>query len=238
MAGTVVPLGDLVYEDGTSDEFQSCYGPSWGRHRARTRPVAGNHEYNTPGASPYYSYFGAAAGDPAKGYYSYDIGSWHVVVLNSNCSSVGGCGAGSAQETWLRADLASNQASCTAALFHHPRFSSGAEHGNDPGMDAFWRALYGAGVELVVNGHDHDYERFAPQDPNGLADPSAGVREFVAGTGGKEHEGIGTMRANSQVIEGDTFGILRLGLHAGSYDWSFTPVAGGSFTDNGSASCH
>ncbi|HET6622980.1 MAG TPA: Calx-beta domain-containing protein, partial [Gaiellaceae bacterium] len=158
----VLALGDLQYEDATRAKFGASYDPSWGRLRSITRPVPGNHEYRTDGADGYFGYFGAAAGDPAKGYYSYDLGGWHLVALNSSCSEVGGCGAGSRQERWLRADLAASSAPCTLAYWHHPRFSSGS-HGSDPSYEAFWRALYEAGADVVLVGHDHDYERFAPQ---------------------------------------------------------------------------
>jgi hypothetical protein len=234
--GTVFTAGDNVYSDGTASEFTNCYNPSWGRHKARTRPAPGNHDYHTAGATGYYSYFGAAAGDPKKGYYSYDLGAWHVVVVNSNCSEVGGCQAGSAQEQWLRADLAAHPATCTLAYWHHPLFSSG-QHGNDTEMRPIWQALYDARADVVVNGHDHDYERFAPQNPSGQADASRGIREFVVGTGGAGLRAVGSGIANSEVRNGVTNGVLKLTLHAGSYDWQFVPVAGQTFTDSGTAAC-
>jgi hypothetical protein len=235
--GTVATLGDNAYDTGSTAEFANCYGPTWGRHKARTRPAAGNHEYGTPGAAGYFSYFGAAAGPSGKGYYSYSLGEWHVVVLNSNCAQVGGCQAGSAQEQWLRADLAAHRGRCTLAYWHHPRFSSGT-HGSDAAMQPFWQALYSAGADIVLNGHDHDYERFAPQGPSGLADSTRGIREFVVGTGGYSHYVPGMPVANSQVRNGDTFGVLRLTLRSKSYQWQFVPVAGGSFGDSGSGTCH
>jgi hypothetical protein len=239
ISGTVFTLGDNVYPDGSSERFSSCYAPSWGRHKARTHPAAGNHEYDTQDAAGYFGYFGAAAGDPTKGYYSYDLGAWHVLVLNSNCSFVGGCGAGSAQEQWLRQDLAAHSAACTLAYWHAPRFSSGGEHGSDPGMEPFWRALYEAGADLVLSGHDHDYERFAPQDPVGNADANYGIREFVVGTGGARHEALATTPVpHSEVRNDDTFGVIKLTLHPSTYDWTFVPEAGKSFTDSGSGSCH
>ncbi len=180
--GTVFTLGDNVYNKGASAEFANCYGPTWGRHKARTKPSAGNHDYLTANASGYFNYFGVAAGEPGKGYYSYELDNWHVVVLNSNCSPVGGCGKGSSQEQWLRADLAAHQNSCTLAYFHYPLFSSG-NHGNMSSMRPFWEALYEANVDAVLSGHDHSYERFAPQNPSGTAD-LWGIREFVVGTGG------------------------------------------------------
>jgi PKD repeat protein len=236
--GTVFTLGDNAYSNGTAREFADCYDPTWGAFKDRTRPVAGNHEYNTTDAAPYYAYFGAAAGDPGEGWYSYDIGTdWHVVVLNSNCGHVGGCGAGSPQEQWLRADLAASNRPCTVAMWHHPRFSSG-EHGNDSSTSAFWNALYAAGAELVLNGHDHDYERFAPQDPAAIADPTYGIRELVVGTGGTALRSISSAVANSEVRNTAAHGVLKLTLNDGSYDWDFLPVSGDTLDDSGSASCH
>jgi hypothetical protein len=219
-------------------EFANCYNPSWGRHKARTRPAPGNHEYYTAGASGYYNYFGAAAGDPSKGYYSYDLGAWHIVSLNSMCENVGGCGANSTMVSWLRQDLAAHPSSCTLAYWHHPVFSSGSDHGNDPKMIPSCDALYAAGADVVLSGHDHDYERFAPQTASGVADSARGIREFVVGTGGRSHYSFGTIRANSQVRNSDTFGVLKLTLHPTSYDWQFVPEAGKTFSDSGSASCH
>jgi hypothetical protein len=243
----VTSLGDHTYENGALAEFQNCYDPTWGRSKARTRPIVGNHEYNTPNAAGYYTYFntqlsafGTAATDPARGYYSYDLGSWHVVALNSNCSEVGGCDAGSAQEQWLRADLAAHPATCTLGLIHHPRFSSGGSHGNIGEMQAFWQALYDYNAELVLGGNDHDYERFAPQTPTGLLDVARGLSQFVVGTGGRGFYlfANGILKANSEVRRDDTFGVLKLQLHAGSYEWEFVPEAGKSFRDFGSRACH
>lgn len=236
LPGSVITLGDNAYESGTATEFAQCYDPTWGRARARTHPVAGNHEYLTGNATGYFGYFGTAAGDPAKGYYSYDLGSWHVIALNSNCSKIGGCGVGSAQEQWLRADLQANPAACTLAYWHHPRFSSGV-HGSNVAYQALWQALYDARADVVLNGHDHDYERFLPQTPSGAPDSASGIREFVVGTGGKSHYAVSPI-ANSEVRNGDTYGVLKLTLHGTSYDWQFVPIAGATFTDSGSGSCH
>ena len=236
--GTVFTTGDNAYEDGTASEFADCYGPSWGRFKDRTRPSVGNHEYQTPRASGYFGYFGAAAGDPDKGYYSYDRGEWHIISLNSMCGEVGGCGANSPMVTWLKEDLASNPTSCTLAYFHHPLFSSGSEHGNDPRMRPSWDALYEAGAEVVLNGHDHDYERFGPQTPAGEADPKRGIREFVVGTGGNSLYAFLPPKPNSQVRNVDAYGVLKLTLHPDSYEWKFVPVAGKTFTDSGSDGCH
>ena len=229
--------GDNVYGSGTATEFANCYDPTWGRHKARTRPAPGNHEYSTAGATGYFGYFGAAAGDPSKGYYSYDLGAWHIVMLNSKCSAIGGCGAGSAQETWLRADLAAHPATCTAAIWHHPLFSS-ALHGNNSSVQALYQALYDYGADVVLNGHDHLYERFAPQNPSGGLDISRGVREFVVGMGGKDHYSWSSIKPNSEARNNTSWGVLKLTLRSGSYDWQFVPVAGQTFTDSGSDSCH
>ena len=236
IAGTVFTLGDNVYQDGTAADFANCYEVSWGRHKHRTAPAPGNHDYNTPRAAPYFAYFGAAAGDPSRGYYSYDLGAWHVIVINSNCREVGGCHAGSPQEQWLRADLAANPTACTLAYWHHPRFSSGP-HGSDERLGPFWEALYEFGVDVVLSGHDHLYERFAPQDPGGVADPVRGIRQFTVGTGGAGLYGLKQVIANSEVRNDDTHGVLKLTLHPTGYDWEFVPVAGMTFSDTGSASC-
>jgi PKD repeat protein len=237
--GTVFTAGDNAYDNGTAAEFADCYNPTWGRFKSRTRPAPGNHEYNTPGATGYYGYFGSAADDPSKGYYSYDYGGWHVVVLNAECNSVGGCDAGSPQEQWLRSDLAAHPATCTAAIWHEPRFSSGTDHGDDPRSQVFWEDLYYAGADVVINGHDHDYERFAPMDPAGNAEPTYGIREFVVGTGGKELNGfLNKVDRNSVARDARDHGVLKLTLHDVSYDWEFVPVPGGSgFTDSGTAAC-
>ena len=232
--GTVFVLGDNAYESGTTSEFNNCYNPTWGRHKGRTKPSVGNHEYRTANASGYYGYFGGTAGDPANGYYSYDLGDWHIVVINSNIGLIDA----SAQLSWLRADLAASAKSCTLAYWHHPRFSSGLEHGNDPSMQAFWDELYAANAEIVLNGHDHDYERFAPQTPTGVADNARGIREFVVGTGGRALYHLGTLSANSEVFNSTTYGVLKLTLSGDAYSWQFIPVAGASFTDSGSGSCH
>jgi hypothetical protein len=177
---TVAALGDNAYPDGSAQDYQNCYDPSWGLYKAQTRPTAGNHDYHTAGASGYFNYFGAAAGDPTKGYYSYDLGSWHVVVLNSNCTEIGGCSGKSPQVQWLKSDLSAHPSACTLAYWHAPRFSS-SQTGTP--LAAFWNTLYKAKAEVVLNSHKHNYERFAEQTPGGVANP-AGIREFVVGTGG------------------------------------------------------
>jgi len=237
--GTVFAAGDLAYPNGSDEDFAKCYQPTWGRFKDRTRPAPGNHEYHSDGASGYNRYFGAAAGDPTKGYYSYDLGAWHILALNSECNAVGGCDAASPQGTWLAQDLAQHPAGCTLAYFHKPLFSSGGSHGNNSLMKPLWDALYHAGADVVINGHDHNYERFAPQDPDGKVDPEHGIREFVVGSGGKgTHRALGQTKPNSEVRNGDTFGVLKLTLHAKSYDWEFLPEAGKTFTDSGTGTCH
>jgi hypothetical protein len=240
--GTVFTTGDNVYPEATATQLTNCYGPSWGRHKSRTRPSLGNHDYvkkpdGSLDATAYFNYFGSSAGDPAKGYYSYDAGSWHVIVLNSNCAQVGGCGTGSPQEQWLRNDLAAHSNTCTAAYWHHPRFSSGS-HGSVTAMQPFWQALYDHGADVVLAGHDHHYERFAPQTPTGAPDARYGIRQFVVGSGGFSHYKVGTPLANSEVRNDDTFGVLKLVLSDGGYKWQFIPEAGKTFTDTGEGSCH
>ena len=232
--GTVFTAGDNAYDRGSAAQFSNCYGPTWGKFKSRTHPAVGDNEYETPGASGYWGYFGAAAGSKGKGWYSYDLGAWHVVVLNSNCSKVGGCGKGSPQEQWLRADLAATNAKCIAAVWHQPRFSS--VYGNNSGTKPFWDDLYAAGADIVINGHHHAYERFAPQDPSGHAD-AHGIREFLVGTGGAPLAGrFGTVQPNSQVRNAKSYGVLKLTLHSSGYDFSFIS-AGSSFHDSGTGTC-
>jgi hypothetical protein len=241
----VLPLGDVQYECGSPAGYQQSFDPTWGRQKPYLRPVIGNHEYHTgSGCSPpstYFGYFGAAAGPSPQAYYSYDLGAWHLIALNANCSKVGGCGAGSPQETWLRADLAANQEMCTLAYWHQPHFSSGS-HGNDDGganpTGAFWETLYEAGADVVLNGHDHDYERFAPQTPLAVPDAQFGIRQFVVGTGGKNRTSFQTIQPNSEVRNSDTYGVLTMRLRPTGYDWQFIPEAGKTFADSGSTSCH
>jgi len=239
IAGTVFTLGDNVYPDGTRTLFMDCYGPTWGRHKNRTRPSPGNHDYDTAGAAGYYTYFGAAATplEPnctsnCKGYYSYNLGAWHIIALNSEISM----SAGSAQEKWLRTDLAANPSTCTLAYWHKPRFSSG-QHGNYSSTQPLWQALYDYRADVVLSGHDHTYERFAPQSPSGNADSARGIRQFVVGTGGAGLYSLPNIQANSEVRNNTTWGVLKLILHSTSYEWQFIPIAGKTFTDSGSANC-
>ncbi len=240
----VLPLGDNQYYCGSLAAYNAVYDPTWGRVKSITHPVVGNHENLTTGgtgcdssnaqAAGYYRYFGAAAGLPSQGYYSYDIGAWHLVALNSNCSSVGGCSAKSPQGKWLSADLAAHPNQCTLAYWHIPAFSSGGRAGTS--TLPFWSLLSAAHADVVLNGHDHIYERFAQQSPAGLADPN-GIREFIVGTGGANHTSLASLAANSEVTNTNTYGVLQLTLHSSSYDWSFAPAVG-AFTDSGSTSCH
>lgn len=234
MKPDVVALaGDLQYERGSLAAFRESWARSWGALDDRVRPAVGNHEYGTSGAAGYWAYWGARAGEVGKGWYSYSVGSWHVVALNSNCGRVG-CEAGSAQLTWLARDLKEHPSRCTLAYWHHPRYSSGL-HGSDATLDPLWRVLDEAGVDVVVTGHDHHYERFAPQAAGGVADGN-GVREFVAGTGGRNlYPMIGRI-ANSEAGTSSTFGVLQLTLRAEGYEWDFVPTSG-SFRDQGSATC-
>lgn len=242
----VLLLGDNQYYCGGYQAFVQSYDKSWGRVKAITRPAVGNHEYLTSGgtdcnsgnagAAGYFRYFGLAAGDPGKGYYSYDIAAWHFIVLNSECTDAGGCGSTSPQGVWLRNDLAAHPNSCTLAYWHIPLFSSGGRASSR--YKTFWDALYAADADVVLNGHDHIYERFAPQRPDGTADAARGIREFVVGTGGSNHTSLSSVFANSQVRDAKTYGVLRLTLHPTSYDWQFVPEAGATFTDSGTDTCH
>jgi hypothetical protein len=227
----VQTLGDEQYESGASAEFTGGYDRSWGQLKYKTDPTPGNHEYLTPGATGYFGYHLAAAGDPAKGYYSYSLGAWHIVVLNGEIANR----AGSTQELWFRNDLATHPSACTLAVWHEPYFSSTA---GTVGRQALFQDAYNGGVDVVLNGHQHNYERFAPQNPSGVADPAHGVRQFVIGTGGKSLWGFNTVLPTSEVRNGTTFGVLKVTLHAGSYDWRFVPIAGSTFTDSGTGTCH
>jgi len=238
IAGTVFTAGDNAYEDGSDENYAQCYEPTWGRHKGRTKPTPGNHDYQTKDAAGYRNYFGGAAlNEDGDTWYSFDLGTWHIVMLDSNCGAIGGCDANSPEGTWLAADLAANQTTCTLAIWHHPRFSSGDEHGNDPRTDPFWRLLYAAGADVIVNGHDHDYERFKPQNPDGQEDRAKGIREFVAGTGGAALRGFNAPVANSELRVAVTPGVLKLTLHPDGYDWNWIPTSG-LVSDKGSGPCH
>jgi hypothetical protein len=235
--GTVFVAGDNAYPDGSAAKYKECYEPTWGRFKDRTRPVPGNHDYHTSGATGYKDYFGkAAVNADGDTWYSYDLGAWHIVVLDSECEETDSCTADSAQGKWLKADLAASTAMCTLAMWHVPRFSSGF-HGNNKHLDGFWQILYDAGADVVVNGHDHDYERFAPQDPNAVEDRVKGIREFVAGTGGTTLRVFEKLAANSELRASVSHGVLKFTLHPTGYNWEFVPTAG-DFSDSGSAPCH
>ncbi len=241
----ILPLGDNQYYCGGLTAFNASYDLSWGAWKSITRPAVGNHEYLTSGgtgcdgtnsgAAGYFAYFGANAGQVGAGWYSYDIGAWHLIALNSNCGDAGGCSASSPQGKWLAADLAAHPTVCTLAYWHIPLFSSGGRASSN--SKSFWDQLYAAGADVILAGHDHTYERFARQTPTGVADATRGIREFIVGTGGANHTSFATTATNSEVRNSSTYGVLRLTLHATSYDWQFAPTAGASFTDSGSEAC-
>ncbi|MEP6896393.1 MAG: DNRLRE domain-containing protein [Chloroflexota bacterium] len=228
ISGTVFTAGDNAYDSGTYTEYVNCYNPTWGRHKSRTKPVPGNHEYNTSGAAGYFQYF-----NNVPSYYAYNLGNWRIYALNSEID----VSASSAQVAWLQADLAANPKLCTLAYWHKPRWSSGSTHGSSSAEQTLWQVLYNAGAELVINGHEHNYERFAEMNASGSA-VSPGLREIVTGTGGISHYGFGTILSTSQVRNSSTFGVLKLTLNSSSYSWQFVPVSGSTFTDTGSRNCH
>jgi acid phosphatase type 7 len=243
----VLTLGDQAYPNGSLDDFLDCYDPSWGRFRSITRPAPGNHEYHAPHAGPYYAYFCGGSGRPLEGRASFDIGAWHIISLNSVCggdidlqSSVsddfGGCGPDSPQARWLKADLAAHPAACTLAFWHHPRFSSGS-HGNADFMTPLWQILEDAGADLVLSGHVHAYERFAPMAADGSIDRARGMRSFVVGTGGAKLHELGHPLAGQELQHDSSHGVLRLELRERGYAWSFISVDG-SFSEEGEAPCH
>ena len=229
-------LGDNQYPGGALSDFKTGYDPTWGTFRWKTRPAIGNHEYKSSSTAwGYFSYFGARAPD---NYYSYSVGSWHLISLDSNCDLAGGCGRGSAQYEWLKADLTAHPSRCTLAYWHHPRWSSGTEHGNSSQVAPFVRLLYNAGAEVILSGHEHNYERYAPQTPRGTLDETTGIVQFVVGTGGYSLYRLGPADSNSLARNSRTFGVLRMVLHRRSYDFVFRPALNGTFRDSGSASCH
>jgi hypothetical protein len=239
----VLGLGDLQYETGDYADFMAYYDPTWGRFKAITHPAAGNHEYQgSASAEGYFDYFNGIgnedgpAGERSKGYYSFDLGAWHIIALNSNCAAVDGCHGGTPQEQWLKADLAAHPNDCTLAFWHHPRYTSGGPDNGEEYID-FWDALHDYGAEVVLVGHRHNYERYLPQDAWGNLDET-GIVEFVVGTGGKNLTGLYQLDDNSAVFNGETFGVLKMTLSADSYSWEFVPSAGGTFTDVGTAECH
>ncbi len=241
----VLALGDTQYYCGGYKAFLDVYDPTWGRVKSITHPAVGNHEYLTSGgtdcsstrnAAGYFQYFGSAAGTSGQGYYSFNLGTWHIIALNSSCSEVGGCGTSSVEYKWLQSDLATDTSYCTLAFWHIPLFSSGGRATKN--TQYFWQLLYQYDADVVLSGHDHDYERFAPQTASGAYDPVYGIREFVVGTGGESHTSISSLWPNSEVHNTNTFGVLKLALHPSSYDWQFVPQSGQTFTDSGTGSCH
>jgi len=228
ISGTVFTAGDNAYDSGSTSEYANCYDPTWGRSKTRTKPVPGNHEYGTSGASGYFQYF-----NNIPAYYAYNLGAWRIYALNSEIDT----SASGAQGSWLQSDLAANPKTCVLAYWHKPRWSSGNTHGSDSGMQALWQILYNAGAEVVINGHEHNYERFAQMNATGST-VSQGLREFVVGTGGGSHYGFGSALASSEVRNSSTFGVLKLTLSSTGYSWQFVPVSGSTFTDSGSANCH
>jgi alkaline phosphatase len=234
--GTVFTLGDNAYPDGTRAQFGKCYRPTWGKYKKRTKPTVGNHEYNSPGARPYFDYFGARAGKPGRGYYSYDRGSWHIVTLNSNCDEVG-CRSRSRQARWLRRDLAKNRSRCTLAYFHHPLRASGSNY-DSPEVRRFWTILDNRGADVILSAHAHRYERFAPMTPSGKR-ANRGIRQFIVGTGGAPGGAQkGPKHPHVQAKRIGTPGVLKLRLGSGFYRWKFVPVANRTFTDSGRDRCH
>jgi acid phosphatase type 7 len=231
--GTVFVAGDSAYPHGTTADFTNCFEPAWGRHKARIRPCPGNHDYDSPGAVPYFQYFGRNAGDSGLGFYSYNLGAWHIVSLNSSAPTA----PGTEQYQWLQNDLnLSRAARCTLAYFHFPRFTSGASR-EGLALGDVWRLLYSAGADVVLNGHHHGYERFDPQDPDGLPNPAAGIREFVVGSGGAPtYPFVGVAPNSAQRIA--TYGVLRLTLRNVDYDWEFIEAGTEATLDRGTAACH
>ncbi len=231
--GAILALGDFAYPKGSERDFARCFAPTWGELKARILPVPGNHEYQTPSAAPYYAYFGAAAGEPGKGYYSARVGAWHIVALNSNID----VSRGSQQSQWLVQQLTAHGAKCTLVFWHHPAFAS-TRRGNNPAVQDIWRVLYAAGADVVINGHEHLYERFAPQTPEGASDPLRGMRQFIAGTGGGYPGYFSDVQSNSEARGRGVYGVLKLTLREDSYAWQFVPVAGQTFGDSGEGRCH
>ena len=238
LPGTILGLGDMVYEGGTESEFKRCFNPSWGAVKDRIRPVPGNHEFETAGAGPYYEYFGDAAGTAGLGWYSFDIGAWHVIALNTNCLDQPNlCSDDSAQADWLESELARNPAGCTLAFMHHPRWSSG-EHGNDLKIGEFWTMLHDGGVDVLLAANDHNYERFAPMDANGAADATGGIRLFVVGTGGRSLDPFEDIQPNSEARNNVSFGLLQMALYDDGYGWQFVPTDREGYRDGGTDRCH
>ena len=231
LAGTILAVGDLAYLHGSAQEYALCYDPVWGRHKDRTRPAPGNHEYESPGAQPYFDYFGIQAGPPGLGYFSFHAGEWLVLSLNSNIP----VGAATAQAQWIRTELTANTARCALAYFHHPLYSSGS-NGDNARLAGLWQLLYEQGVDVIVSAHEHMYERYAPMSPDGQRNDARGIRQFIVGTGGSGLYAVQRVHPQSavQII---SHGLLKLTLTGQGYDWEFLPVTGGR-ADAGSDVCH
>jgi hypothetical protein len=243
----VLAIGDLAYSNGSLDDYLDCYGSSWGKFRSITRAAVGNHEYHTPHAGPFYAYFCGSTGEPYEGWYSFALGRWHVVVLNSNCgddldvqsgvkTEFGGCGVGSPQARWLERDLEEHPSKCTLAMWHHPRYTSGV-HRDAVYMSDLWRILDRHGADLILSGHVHNYERFAPLDADGNPHPTGRMRQIAVGTGGRVLTGFAAIEAGSEVHDESSHGVLHLTLREDGYTWDFVPVDGDAFTDHGEALC-
>jgi hypothetical protein len=230
----LIVQGDLAYESGTAAEFRDCYDPTWGQFRSFTHPAPGNHEYVSPGAAPYYAYWGDRAGPAGRGYYSYELGNWHIVSLNSEVDT---SGAGQ-QAAWLRADLAAHPNLCTLAFWHRPRWSNDASYGDDPSVAPMFQILYDAGVDVLLQGHAHAYERWSEMAPDGTTRPGRGVRAFVVGTGGAESHAVNALEPGEEVSQGNVFGVMRMTLTASGYSWEFLPTVSATFTDSGATACH
>jgi hypothetical protein len=244
-ATAFMPLGDLAYDSGSDASF-AVYDSIFGKYKAKTFPVIGNHEYLTSGATGYFKYFGDKATprqpgcrSSCQGYYSFNLGDWHIVALNTNCSKAGGCGASDPQGQWLKADLAANTKPCIAAAWHHPRYGSGEHYyPGSTGPAALWQILMDYNADVVLSGHEHNYERVNKMNATGGIDTVNGIRSFVVGTGGKNKTPfVSTPIAGSQARNAEAFGVLRLILHPTSFDWKFVPEAGETWTDSGTQSC-
>jgi len=230
--GTIFTLGDHAYPKGSAKDFADCYDQTWGRHKARTRPAIGNHDLLTGRGQPYFDYFGESAGPRFRGYYSYDLGAWHIISLNGTEAVK----STSPQVTWLREDLTAHPSDCVLAYWHMPMFSSGP-HGGGPEMKEVWKILYDAGADVVISSHDHVYERFKPMDADGKVDEKRGIREFLVGTGGASVYKFQKPAPNSEIRDNSTYGVLKFTLSKGHYAWQFVPMAGQKFTDSGQAAC-
>jgi acid phosphatase type 7 len=235
--GTLITLGNNAYQNGTERDYEKCFNPSWGQFLSRMKPAIGNLDYNTAGAEAFFDYFSTILGETDEAYYSYEVGNWQVIALDSNCVTVG-CGVNSAQSRWLKSELQGSKSKCTLVYMHHPLFSSGRISGSNKQVEPLWQVMYDSGVDVVLSAHERNYERFAPQTPQGRLDTAKGIREFVVGTGGRGLYGFGPAIPNSEVRNVSALGVLKLNLASDNYSWQFVPVAGKTFTDTGTEKCH